>query len=193
MCKAAVARRLRFGAITPPAPATGASWSALALLLLVAGCGGTPATAQKDPAAGDWRAFEGNWTASGTRTSLDLGSDHRASIVHLNGSLLLSGVNTPVGFGGEFVGFTDTQSGMVGRAVWTDERGDQVFSDLKGEWVGTGNRVAGTFIGGTGRYSGATGEYEFQWQYVLAAEAGAVSGRTSGLKGRVRVGAGPVQ
>ena len=43
---------------------------------------------------------------------------------------------------------------MVGRAVWTDERGDQVFSELKGEWVGTGNRIVGTFIGGTGRYAG---------------------------------------
>ena len=161
--------------------------------MLGAACGRPAATAQQAPAAGEWRTFEGNWTASGTRTSLDLGSDHRASIVHLNGSLLLTGENTPVGFGGEFVGFTDTQSGMVGRAVWTDERGDQVFSDLKGEWVGTGNRVAGTFLGGTGRYAGATGEYEFQWQYVLAAEDGAVSGRTSGLKGRVRVGAGPVQ
>ena len=76
---------------------------------------------------------------------------------------------------------------MVGRAVWTDERGDKVFSELKGEWVGTGNHIAGTFLGGTGRYAGATGEYEFQWQYVLAAEDGAVSGRTTGLKGRARV------
>lgn len=191
MGRAAVARRPRFGRITPSTPALRASWPALALLMLGVACGQPAATAQQAP--GEWRTFEGNWTASGTRTSLDLGSDHRASIVHLNGSLLLTGENTPVGFGGEFVGFTDTQSGMVGRAVWTDERGDQVFSDLKGEWVGTGNRVAGTFLGGTGRYAGATGEYEFQWQYVLASEAGAVSGRTSGLKGRVRVGAGPVQ
>ena len=72
---------------------------------------------------------------------------------------------------------------MVGRAVWTDERGDKVFSELKGEWVGTGNRIAGTFLGGTGRFAGATGEYEFQWQYVLTAEDGTVSGRTVGLQG----------
>ncbi len=110
----------------------------------------------------------------------------------MNGSLLLTGENRPgVGFRAEFVGFTDSQSGMVGRAVWTDERGDKVFSELKGEWVGTGNRIAGTFLGGTGRYAGATGEYEFQWRYVLTAEDGAVSGRTAGFKGRVRVGAPP--
>ncbi len=82
---------------------------------------------------------------------------------------------------------------MVGRAVWTDDRGDQVFSDLKGEFVGTGNRVAGTFLGGTGRFAGATGEYEFQWRYLLTAEDGAVGGRTEGFKGRVRVGAASVQ
>ena len=111
-------------------------------------------------AADEWRTFGGNWTATGTRTTLDLGSDHRASIVHMNGSLVLAGENRPgVGFKAEIVGFTDSQRGMVGRSVWTDERGDKVFSELTGEWVGTGNRIAGTFLGGTGRYAGATGEY----------------------------------
>ena len=157
---------------------------ALFLLIVGAACWARQTTVQTVPAAGEWRTFEGSWTASGTRTSLDLGSDHRASIVHLNGSLLLTGENTPgVGFRAEFVGFTDTQSGMVGRAVWTDERGDQVFSDLKGEWVGTGNRIAGTFLGGTGRFAGATGEYEFQWRYVLTAEDGAVERSNRGLQG----------
>ena len=32
---------------------------------------------REGPAAGEWRTFGGNWTASGTRTTLDLGSDHR--------------------------------------------------------------------------------------------------------------------
>ena len=54
-----------------------ASWPALALLMLGAACGGPAATAQTAPAAGEWRTFEGSWTASGTRTTLDLGSDHR--------------------------------------------------------------------------------------------------------------------
>ena len=168
------------------------TWSALALLMLGAACGGPAARPSEVSAAGEWRTFEGSWTASGKRTSLDLGADHRASIVHMNGSLLLSGENRlGVGFRAEIVGFTDSLSGFVGRSVWTDERGDKVFSELKGESVGTGNRIAGTFLGGTGRYTGATGEYEFQWQYVLTAEDGAVSGRTTGLKGRVRAGGTP--
>ncbi len=165
------------------------TWLALALSMLAA-CGPAAGTA-KAPAAGEWHAFDGNWTASGTRTTLDLGSNRTASSVHMNGTLLLTENALGVGFRAEFIGLVDTQSGMVGRAVWTDERGDKVFSELKGEWVGAGNHIAGTFLGGTGRYAGTTGEYEFQWQYVLTADEGTVSGRTAGFKGRARVGAPP--
>ena len=42
----------------------------------------------------------------------------------------------------------------VGRAVWTDARGDRVFSELRGEPVATGRRIVGTITGGTGRYAG---------------------------------------
>ena len=102
------ARRLRFE-VARSTRRSERAWPALALLMLVAACGRPAATDQKVPAAGEWRTFEGNWTASGTRTSLDLGSDHRASIVHMNGSLLLTGDNAlGVGFRAEFVGFTDT-------------------------------------------------------------------------------------
>jgi hypothetical protein len=77
---------------------------------------------------------------------------------------------------------------MVGRAVWTDERGDQLYSELRGEGTVTGNRIGGTILGGTGRYSGATGSYEFSWRFVIESEDGAVQGQSDGLKGRVRVG-----
>jgi hypothetical protein len=186
------AHRLRFGRITPSALAMRSRWHALAWLVLAAACGGTAAPTPKDPAAGEWRTFDGTWTASGTRTSLDLGPNHQASVVHLKGSLVLTGDNRlNVGFRAEVVGFSDTSSGMVGRSVWTDERGDKVFSELKGEWLGAGNHIVGTFIGGTGRYAGTTGEYDFQWQYVLKAEDDSVSGRTTGFKGRARVGPAP--
>jgi len=161
------------------------------LVLLLAACGGPAPRAPESTAAGEWRTFDGNWTASGTRTTLDLGDNHTASAVHMNGSLLLTNNTLGVGFRAELIGFVDSQSGMIGRAVWTDERGEKVFSELKGEWVGTGNHIAGTFLGGTGRYDGVSGEYEFQWRYVLAAEAGSVSGRTEGFKGRARLGGAP--
>jgi hypothetical protein len=40
-------------------------------------------------------------------------------------------------------------------------------------------------------YAGITGEYSFEWQYVVEAEAGTISGRAVGLRGRYRIaGAG---
>jgi hypothetical protein len=133
--------------------------------------------------------FEGSWSASGTRQTLNLETDHRASTFDLTGSLLLTGDRgLGVGFRAKAIGFSDNLVGMQGRCVWTDERGDKVYSELKGEWVGTGNRITGTFLGGTGRFSGITGEYSFQWEYVVESEDGAVGGRAVNLKGRAKFG-----
>ena len=178
-------RRLRFGRIAPSSLATAGG---LALLVLGAACSGPPARTPEAPAEGGWLAFTGSWTASGTRTTLDLDAHHWASIMNLNGSLLLAGANKPgVGFRAEMVGFADSVTGLVGRSVWTDEHGEMVYSELKGEVVGSGNHIVGTFVGGTGRYAGLTGDYTFQWQYVVDAEDGAVSGRVVDLKGRARL------
>jgi len=46
----------------------------------------------------------------------------------------------------------------------------------------------GTFLGGTGRYAEVTGEYSFQWRFIVESEDGAVSGRAVDLKGRTRLG-----
>jgi hypothetical protein len=93
-----------------------------------------------------------------------------------------------VGFRAQAIGFSDNLVGMQGRCVWTDEHGDKVYSELKGEWVGTGNRIVGTFQGGSGRFTGITGEYSFQWEYIVESEDGAVSGRAVNLKGTARFG-----
>jgi len=157
-------------------------------LLLTAACsqsGGTPQT----PPAGGSHEFEGAWTAAGTRRTLRLGPDDRVAIFELTGTVLLTGPQRPaVGFRAQAIGFSDSRAGMQGRCVWTDERGDMVYSELKGEAVGSGNRIVGTFVGGTGRYAGVTGDYTFQWQYVIDAEDGAVSGRVVDFKGRARLG-----
>jgi hypothetical protein len=74
----------------------------------------------------------------------------------------------------------------VGRCVWTDEKGDQVFSRLRGEALAAGKKFSGTITGGTGRYAGLEGEYAFTWEYVLPAEDGRIQGRAVGLSGGVR-------
>ena len=77
---------------------------------------------------------------------------------------------------------------VAGRCVWTDENGDQVFSRVKGEPLGTGKRLAGTITGGTGRYAGLEGEYSLVWQYVVRGEDGRVQARAAKLTGQVRQG-----
>jgi hypothetical protein len=164
--------------------------AALAGLLALAACGPASPPAETLRDGGEWREFQGTWTATGGRHTIRLGADRRASIANLDGTLLLTGPSRPaLGFRAEALVLNDSATGMVGRAVWTDERGDQAYSELRGEGTATGNRIVGTFLGGTGRYAGVTGTYEFSWRFVLEAEDGNVQGQSAGLKGRVRVGA----
>ena len=162
---------------------------AASVVLAVAGCGPAPQTASAPAVGAEWREFEGTWTAAGSRQAITLGTDRKASVALLRGSLVLSGATRPsVGFRAEAVVFNDTATGLVGRAVWTDERGDQAWSELRGEGTATGNRITGTIVGGTGRYAGVSGDYEFSWRFVLETEDGTVQGQSVGLKGRVRGG-----
>jgi hypothetical protein len=163
--------------------------TALAGLLALAACGPASPPAETLRDGGEWREFQGTWTATGSRHTIRLGADRRASIANFDGTLLLTGPSRPaLGFRAEALVLNDSATGMVGRAVWTDERGDQAYSELRGEGTATGNRIVGTFLGGTGRYGGVTGTYEFSWRFVLESEEGNVQGQSAGLKGRVRVG-----
>jgi hypothetical protein len=163
----------------------------LAVPLAVTACGTEPtAHVRAHSVPEGWHEFEGSWMAAGSIRTIALGNGRQASLADLRGTLALTGSSRPaVGFRGDANALADSESGMVGRAAWTDERGDQVFSELRGGGPAKGSRVTGTFVGGTGRYAGASGTYEFTWQYVLAADDGTVQGRAVGLKGRVRVDA----
>lgn len=160
----------------------------LASLLFMIGCDRAPQATQLAPAGGDWHEFQGTWTTSGSRNIMPLAGDRRASISNFSGSLVLAGPSRPdVGFRAEAIVFNDSLTGLTGRAVWTDEHGDQAFSELQLAGTQTDNKIVGTFIGGTGRYAGATGTYEFAWRFVLESEDGNLQGESVGLKGRVRV------
>src|SRR3954468_22033633 len=125
----------------------------VALAMVVPGC---EQKTEPPAASGEWRDFEGSWNAAGTRRSIPLGADRKGSIIDLPGSMLLAGAGRPgFGFQAEVIALVDSETGLVGRSVWTDERGDQVFSELKGEGTADKNRMTGTFLGGTGRYAGA--------------------------------------
>lgn len=170
------------------------SWSVLlgrtallvALLFMAACDRSLEPLAAADP--GERRDFVGNWSATGTRQLLALDAGHWAAIFDVSGSLLLTGAQRPsLGFKAEVIGFSDSQTGVQARSVWTDEHGEQVFSELVGQEAGPGQPIEGRFIGGTGRYAGVTGEYRFAWQHLIPAEDGRVSGRVVGLKGWARL------
>jgi hypothetical protein len=169
--------------------ATSAAFAVSVVAMMASACSPAPQSPGTAGFGSEWREFEGTWTAAGSRQSIALAADRKASVSTLRGSLLLSGPARPaVGFRAEAVVFNDSTSGMVGRAVWTDARGDQAWSELRGEGTATGNRIVGTFVAGTGRYAGVTGNYEFSWRFVLETEDGTVQGQSVGLKGRVRGG-----
>jgi hypothetical protein len=169
-------------------------WLAIVLPLLLAAACSRPATGPEGaPAPGESRTFEGTWSASGTRYTLHLEAGHTTSILRLTGALLLTGERgLGAGFQGEAIGISDSKTGGMGHAVWTDQRGDKVFSELKGQPLGTGSHVVGTITGGTGRYAGLIGEYDLRWQYVIESDEGTISGRAVGLKGRVTAPAAAV-
>jgi hypothetical protein len=151
--------------------------------LLIVGCGQSP----PPNFDGEERHFTGTWSFTGSQQLLQLAAGEQAGIFHVEGSLLLAGPERPaIGYRAEVIGFSHTQAGMVGRSVWVDRRGDEIFSELKGASALPGNRLSGRLTGGTGRYAGVTGEYTFTWQRVAEYED-SVSGRVSDLVGWLRL------
>jgi hypothetical protein len=145
----------------------------LALALVTAACGPSPQPPKSGTAAADeWREFAGSWNAAGSRRSISLGTDRRGSIIDLRGSMLLAGPGRPgIGFRSDVIALVDSQTGLVGRGVWTDENGDQVFSELKGQKVVSGDRITGTITAGTGRFDGADGLAKRISQFVDMGDA----------------------
>jgi hypothetical protein len=161
----------------------------VALALAAAACGPVAEPPKPLAAPGEWREFEGSWNAAGSRRTMPLGADRRGALIDLRGTMLLAGPGRPgVGFRAEVIALADNATGLVGRSVWTDEHGDQVFSALTGEGAAARNHIAGTILGGTGRFAGVTGAYEFAWRFVLEAEDGSIQGSAVGLKGRYQLG-----
>lgn len=170
-----------------PRPAGARAYAALivfaALLFL-----GSIAIGQEPQQSPRWLPFEGTWSAVGTRQALPMGGGRKAVIVYFSGSLVLTvqeGLSR--GFRSEAIGFDDGKGVSIGEGVWTDDNGDQIFSELKGQAVETGRHISGVITGGTGRYAGVTGEYEFDWQYVVRGPDGTIQGRGVRLKGRARL------
>ncbi len=138
-------------------------------------------------AAEEWRPFSATWALSGTRTTLPTEGARPAALVHASGTLVITkGETLGRGFFGEVIGFDDGANVLVGRAVFTDERGEKVFATLKAQPLATGRTAAGTFTGGTGRWSGLEGDFTFSWRSVVESEGDEIHAFTVNVEGRAR-------
>ena len=152
----------------------------------------TPAVATPQQAAATGQVFEGTWSASGQRQILKTEPGRSATTVQLSGAVTIrTGAGLSHGFRGEVIGFDDGAGLIAARAVWTDDKGDRIFSGIFGDaFASAGRQMRGTITGGTGRYAGMTGEYEFRWQHLVNVDDVVVSGRAIDLRGRVRSSGG---
>jgi hypothetical protein len=164
---------------------------ALFVVLLTTACDRQEIIPPISSVPGEVQTFTGTWSATGDRQTMKLEPGHKAEIFRLSGSLLLAGEQRlRKGFKAVSIGFSDNLSGgLQGRSVWTDDRGDKVFSEFHGSGEVPGKLIEGRFLGGTGRYARVSGEYTFRWKHLINNENGKVSGRVVDLKGWFRDGA----
>ena len=151
-----------------------------------------PAVATPEQARVSGQVFEGSWSASGRRQFLKTEPGRSAVTVQLSGAVTIrTGTGLSRGFRGEVIGFDDGAGLIAARAVWTDDKGDRIFSGIYGDaFASAGRQMRGTITGGTGRYAGISGEYEFRWQHLVTVDDTSVDGRAVDLRGRVRSAGG---
>jgi hypothetical protein len=157
---------------------------ALVAALLAPPLGGAepPAPAPQD----GWIVFEGTWSAAGERRTLPAG-DREAVTTHLSGALtILRGEGFRKGFKAEAIGYSDGAGFGAGTLVLTDDRGDQIYSDLREQASPGGTVYAATIRGGTGAYARIEGQLSFRWRHLVNTPDGELQGMTVGLAGRTR-------
>jgi hypothetical protein len=167
----------------------GATVAPVALIILAGALLAAAETRARPQATADRISFAGTWSAAGNREALAIAGGRIASSARVSGALVLTG-GTALGrgFQAEAIGFDNGAGLTAGCAVWTDSRGDRIFSDFTGDLLHSGRRITGTITGGTGRFAGATGGYELTWRYALAGDDAGVHGRATDLRGWIRLG-----
>jgi hypothetical protein len=130
--------------------------------------------------------FAAIWSASGQRQTLATENGQAATTVQLSGAVTVTtSAGLSRGFRGEVIGFDDGAGLIQGRVVWTDDKSDHIFSVLTGGALAeSGRQIHGRITGGTGRYEGITGEYDFHWQYLVTQDGSLISGRAADLRGQ---------
>ncbi len=91
----------------------------------------------------------------------------------------------------ECVGLADSVTGVVGRCVWKDLDGPEIYLTIQSDRLQQGSQVTGTIVGGSGKLAGISGELSFNWSSVItqtdAEGVVNVTGQTRNLGGKYRI------
>ncbi|HZV82195.1 MAG TPA: hypothetical protein VFF53_08515 [Geobacteraceae bacterium] len=143
--------------------------------------------------AADSGEFKGSWIANGTRTPFAFGTERQVFIYKITGHVNLH--NAPLGkkkdFWAECVGLADSVTGLVGRCVWKDLTGPEVYLTIQSDQLEQGSQVTGTIVGGSGRFAGISGDLSFNWSSVIVMKDAdgtvSVNGETKNIDGHYRI------
>ena len=136
--------------------------------------------------------FKGTMIANGTRTPFPFGDGRQVFTFKLGGHVSLQ---TPLGkkkdYWSECIGLADSTTGVVGRCVWKDLDGPEIYLTIQSDKLQQGSQVNGTIVGGSGKFAGISGDLSFNWSSVItqtdADGSVNVTGQTRNLGGSYRI------
>ena len=146
---------------------------------------GGPAGAQDIPREG---SFDGRWDVVGKAQRIELGGERTVTVAKFEGAIVLTGQARGLsrGFRAECVGLQDQKTGGLGRCVWKDRFDHEIWSEIESDSPGSGTarKSRGKMVGGTGKFEGISGEFEFDWVYMAPASGeGNVRGYATQIAG----------
>ncbi len=136
--------------------------------------------------------FKGSWVANGTQTPFSFEKGRQVFTFTIAGHVSLQNVlGKKKDYWSECIGLADSSTGIVGRCVWKDLAGPEIYITVQSDLLKQGSQVTGTIVGGTGPLSGISGDLSFNWSSVIvqtdAEGIVEITGQTKNLGGRYRV------
>jgi len=142
--------------------------------------------------AADSGEFKGRWIANGTQTLFPFEKGRQVYTFKISGHVKLqSSIDKKKDYWSECVGLADSSTGIIGRCVWKELAGPEIYLTIQSDQLLQGSQVTGTIVGGTGHLAGISGDLSFNWSSVIVMKEAdgtvAVTGETNNLGGRYRI------